>query len=46
MRRNIDNGWDMTINYRRPTAFGTLIFYALGTVIEHDQRSTRSAGRS
>ena len=38
------NGWDMTINYRRPTAFGTFDFYALGTVIEHDQRQYTIGG--
>src|SRR5262249_34680014 len=32
------NGWDLKLDYRKPTAFGAFDFYALGTIIEHDKR--------
>jgi len=40
------NGWDLTIDYRKPTTFGTFDLYALGTVIEHDQRQYTIGGPS
>jgi outer membrane receptor protein involved in Fe transport len=32
------NGWDLTIDYRKPTSVGTFDLHALGTFIEHDLR--------
>jgi iron complex outermembrane receptor protein len=32
------NGWDLKFDYRKPTAYGIFDLYALGTVIEHDER--------
>jgi iron complex outermembrane receptor protein len=31
-------GWDLKVNYQKLTTLGTLDFYALATMIEHDQR--------
>jgi hypothetical protein len=38
------NGWDLTIDYRKPTDFGTFDLHAVGTVIEHDQRQYTTGG--
>jgi iron complex outermembrane receptor protein len=32
------NGWDLTLDYRKPTPVGTFNLHALGTVIEQDLR--------
>jgi len=32
------NGWDLKIDYRKPTALGTFDLYTLGTMIQHDKR--------
>jgi iron complex outermembrane receptor protein len=32
------NGWDLTLDYRKPTSVGTFDLHALGTFIEHDLR--------
>jgi iron complex outermembrane receptor protein len=32
------NGWDLTLDFRKPIALGTLNLHALGTYIEHDLR--------
>jgi outer membrane receptor protein involved in Fe transport len=40
------SGWDLTIDYRKPTSFGTFDLHALGTVIEHDRRQYTVGGAS
>jgi len=40
------NGWDVKIDYRKPTSFGTFDLYALGTVIAHDERQYTIDGPS
>ena len=38
------DGWDLTLDYRKPTTLGTLDLHAVGTVIEHDQRQYTIGG--
>jgi iron complex outermembrane receptor protein len=38
------SGWDLTLDYRKPTAVGTFDLHALTTMIQHDQRQYTIGG--
>jgi iron complex outermembrane receptor protein len=38
------NGWDLSLDYRKSTAYGTFGLHAVGTVIEHDLRQYTVGG--
>ena len=39
------SGWDLTMDYRKSTDFGTFNLHGLGTLVEHDQRQYTIGGR-
>jgi len=38
------SGWDLTLDYRKPTTIGTFDLHAVGTVIAHDERQYTIGG--
>ena len=40
LAKEYTDGWDLTVDYRRPTSFGSISLHAGGTVVEHLKEPT------